>query len=107
MTDESMTNESTAGTPAEPEGAPMPDVSSLVATCINLFAAKAWETMGLVPDPRTKQIERKLEDAQLAIDAAAALCDLMRPRVSDAERREIETLLANLRINFVEQKQKA
>jgi hypothetical protein len=31
---------------------------------------------------------------------------VVRPRVTDAERREIETLVANLRINFVEQKSK-
>jgi hypothetical protein len=103
-----MTEESTSGAPAEPEGGvSLPDVQSLVATCINLFAAKAWEKMGLVPDPQTKQIGRNLEDAQLAIDAASALGDLIRQRVDDAGRREIEMLLANLRINFVEQKQKA
>jgi uncharacterized protein DUF1844 len=102
-----MIDESTTGAPEESENPKLPDVPSLVATCINLFAAKAWETMGLVPDPQTKQIERKLDDAQLAIDAASALGELMRSRVSETERREIETLLANLRINFVEQKQKA
>jgi hypothetical protein len=63
--------------------------------------------MGLVPNPATKRIERNMDDAQLAIDAAAALADLLRPRVSDGERREIETLITNLRLNFVEQKSKA
>ncbi|MGH2405282.1 MAG: DUF1844 domain-containing protein, partial [bacterium] len=61
---------------------------------------------GLVPDSTTKKIERKLDDAQLAIDAAAALADLVRPRLSEAERREVEVLVTNLRLNFVEQKSK-
>jgi hypothetical protein len=98
--------ESTAEPSPAAEGAPLPDALALVTTCISLLAAKAWEAMGLVPNPQTKQIERKLDDAQLAIDAASALVDLVRPKVSDAERREIETLLTNLRLNFVEQKKK-
>lgn len=79
---------------------------TLVASCLNVLAAKAWESLGLVPSPATKQVERNLDDAQLAIDAAAALANVMRPRVADAERREIENLIATLRLNFVEQKSK-
>jgi len=79
---------------------------TLVASCLNVLAAKAWEALGLVPSPATKQVERNLDDAQLAIDAAAALANVVRPRVEDAERREIENLIATLRLNFVEQKSK-
>ena len=90
------------------ESAPdLPDATSLIATCISLLANKAWQAMGLVANPATKTIERQFDEAQLAIDAAAALADLLRPRVGDRERRELETLVANLRINFVEQKSKA
>jgi len=85
----------------------LPDATSLIATCISLLANKAWQAMGLVPNPATKAIERHFDEAQLAVDAAAALADLLRPRVGDRERRELETLVANLRINFVEQKSKA
>jgi cobalamin biosynthesis Mg chelatase CobN len=80
---------------------------TLVASCLNVLAAKAWEALGLVPSPATKQVERNLDEAQLAIDAAAALANVVRPRVADAERREIENLIATLRLNFVEQKNKA
>ncbi len=85
---------------------PLPDAPALVTTCLSLLAAKAWEAMGLVPDPATRRVERKLDDAQLAIDAAAALAEIVRPRVAESERREIETLVTNLRLNFVEQKSK-
>ena len=94
-----------ASDPAMEDG--LPDATSLVATCISLLANKAWQAMGLVPNPATKAIQRQFDEAQLAIDAAAALTDLLRPRVGDRERRELETLVANLRINFVEQKSKA
>ncbi|MDR7522603.1 MAG: DUF1844 domain-containing protein [Armatimonadota bacterium] len=91
-----------------PKAAGMPpDALSLVTTCLNLLAAKAWETMGLIPNPSTGKLEQKLDEAQLAIDAAASLADLVRPRLADTARREVETLIANLRINFVEQKSKA
>ncbi len=85
----------------------LPDAKTLVVTCLSLLASRAWQAMGLVPNPATKQIERKLDDAQLAIDAAAALAEVIRPHAADAERREIEALLTNLRLNFVEQKGKA
>lgn len=83
------------------------DAPSLILTCVGLLVSKAWEAMGLVPDPTTKKIERRLDDAQLAIDGAAALIDLVSARVSDAERRELNTMLMNLRINYVEQRNKA
>lgn len=92
---------STAGSPAEAI-----DSGALILTCISLLASKAWESMGLVPDPATKRIERRIEDAQLAIDAAAALADLLRGKLGDVERRELDTLLMNLRLNFVEQRAK-
>jgi hypothetical protein len=92
---------------AEPTVAVPADTLSLLIGCIDLLAARAWEAMGLVPTRATGKVERRLEDAQLAIDAAAALVDLARPRLQDSARREVETLLANLRINFVEQKSRA
>ena len=80
---------------------------ALATSCLGVLAARAWEAMGLVPSEATAKVERNLEDAQLAIDAAAALAEVLRPRVPDSERREIENLIATLRLNFVEQKSKA
>ncbi len=107
-TDETPPEASVRDTATEPtREVGFPDAASLVATCISLLAEKAWQAMGLVPNPATKTIERKFDEAQLAIDAAVALADLLRPRLTDGERRDVETLVANLRINFVEQKSKA
>lgn len=82
------------------------DASSLILTCVGLLASKAWEAMGLVPDPATVKVERRLDDAQLAIDGAAALIELVKTRVGDGERRELNTMLMNLRLNYVEQRDK-
>ncbi len=93
--------------PEEPQPAPDEiNAAAVVLTCVSLLASKAWEAMGLIPNPVSKKIERHLDDAQLAIDAAAALVDLIRGKVGDAERRDLDTLLMNLRVNFVEQRSK-
>jgi hypothetical protein len=89
--------------PAEQVPLRAPD---LVRWCVTLLATSAWQAMGLIPDPSTHRVERNLDDARLAIDAAAALIEHLRPRLPDAEQREFETLLTNLRLNFVEQQTK-
>ena|SRR3990170_7382526 len=78
----------------------------LVRWCVTLLATSAWQAMGLIADPSTHRVERNLDDARLAIDAAAALLEHLRPRLPDAEQREFDTLLTNLRLNFVEQQAK-
>ena len=74
----------------------------LLMSVLNLLAAKAWEGMGLVPNPATNQIQKDMGEARLAIDAYAAILDMVRSHVEDQPRRDLETLLMTLRINFVE-----
>lgn len=82
------------------------DVVELLRWVITVLAGSAWQNLGLVPDPATKKVARNLDDARLAIDAAASLIEHLKPRVDEKEQRELDTLLANLRLNFVEQKTK-
>lgn len=79
----------------------------LLQWCVSVLVASAWQNLGLVPNPATSKIERNLEDARLAIDATASLIEHLKPRLADSEQRELDTLLTNLRLNFVEQKSKA
>ncbi len=78
---------------------PAPD---LLTSFMSLMAMKAWEGMGLVPNPMSGKTEKNLEDARLAIDAYAAIFDLLRPRIDEGERREVENTLTMLRVNFVD-----
>lgn len=78
----------------------------LLRWCVSLLATSAWQAMGLIPDPATNRIQSNLDDARLAIDAAAGLLEHLRPRLTETERREFDNLLANLRLNYVEQKAK-
>ncbi len=79
----------------------LPTVDLLVSV-LNLLAAKAWEGMGLVPNPAINQIQKDMGEARLAIDAYAVILDMVRTHVEDQPRRDLETLLMTLRINFVE-----
>jgi uncharacterized protein DUF1844 len=103
------TESKTPGVPESGEDAerlPLQAVD-LLRWCVSLLASSAWQAMGLLPDQATKKTERKLDDARLVIDATGSLIDHLRPRVDVAERRELDTLLATLRLNFVEQTNKA
>jgi len=91
-----------AGRGAVPFGA-LP-AEDLLVWFLGLFAAKAWEGMGLVANPGSGKIQKDLASAQLAIDAYGAAFEVLRPRLEEAPRREMETLLTNLRVNFVEKR---
>jgi Domain of unknown function (DUF1844) len=91
----------------EPEGAQAVPVGALptgdlLVWMLSILAAKAWEGMGLVPNPLTKKVEKNLDEARLAIDAYAAAFEVVRLRVEDQPRRDMESLLTTLRLNFVE-----
>jgi len=58
--------------------------------------------MGLVPNPASGAVAKNLDGARLAIDAYAAVFVLVRDGIDESPRREMETLLTNLRVNFVE-----
>jgi hypothetical protein len=93
--------------PADEGAAQVPlRAPDLARWCATLLATSAWQAMGLIPDPATHRVERNLDDARLAIDAAAALLQVLRSHLSEAEPREFDTLLTNLRLNFVEQQAK-
>jgi len=76
--------------------------ADLLSTWLSLLAAKAWQGMGLVPNPLTGKTEKNLDDARLAIDAYAAVFEVLCARLEEQPRREMENVLTMLRVNFVE-----
>jgi len=89
--------------PEEPEG-DRPDITvySLLRMSIGMYAEQAWIHMGVRMDTTKQTTETNLPLAQVAIDTAAFIAEKLQPDLDDAEKREIEQLLANLRINFVQ-----
>jgi len=95
-------SEEAAETAAEPEGQPVSvDVYTLLRISIAQLASIAWQMMGLQPDPFTNQIRTDTNQARVAIDAAAALVDQLKPHLQEQEARDYQTLLTDLRLNFV------
>ena len=89
---------------AEPQALPLPALHTqdLLVLMLSVLEVKAWQGMGLVANPMTNKVEKNMEEARLAIDAYAATFEVVRVRVEDQPRRDMETRLTNLRINFVE-----
>ena len=77
------------------------DVYAILRISIAQLACIAWQMMGLQPDPFTNQLRKDLLQAKVAIDAAAALVDLLKPHVHGQEARDHQALLTDLRLNFV------
>jgi len=79
----------------------LPTVSDILEWAAAMLTARAWQSMGLVVDPATGELARDLTEARAAIDALEAIA-----RCVPAPRsRELEVLLADLRLNYVRQAQ--
>lgn len=84
-------------------GMPKLGVPDILRMSLNMLNEKAWIHMGLIPDPLTGQLDRDLTQARLAIDALADLAKHLEPHSEGAEKREIQVMVSNLRINYVQQ----
>lgn len=74
----------------------------LLVWILGILGAKAWQGMGLVPNPASGKIEKDLGEARIAIDAFSAVLDAIRPHLEAQARQDTEALLTTLRLNFVE-----
>lgn len=84
------------------EGFKEPDLSVLFVWFISMLNGKAWEYLGLIMNPETKEINKDLKKAKIAIDTVAFLYDQIRDDLNPEDFKRIENLLANLRMNYVE-----
>jgi hypothetical protein len=99
-----VSEDGTARSGDEPQVVPLGAIGTrdLLVTLLGLLASKAWEGMGLIPNPATQKIQKDLAGARMAIDAYGAIFGVVRAEVEEQHCREIEALLTTLRINFVE-----
>lgn len=86
------------------EARPM-TAEDIVTMSIGLLQQQAWVNMGLVMNPATKAVTKDMEQAKLAIDAVAALVDLIAPRLEEDAQRELRAMVSDLQINYVQQQQ--
>ena len=82
-----------------------PNTYELLGYCINLLASQAWQNLGLLADPQTGEAEPNLAEAKVAIDAVSDLAAHLETApdavIPPAMRRELRTLLNDLRLNYV------
>jgi hypothetical protein len=106
--------------PAEPAGAPAePGFSSeaddengslpalqfrdRLLMCIDVLHQGAWIDLGLVANPATGLVAKRIDDARAAIDAVSFLAEKAMVLVDEATQKEIRGLVTDLRLNFVRQ----
>ena len=87
---------------AEAEPKPI-DVFEAIAQMVDLLSSIAWQKMGLQNDMVTGKIHKDLGQAKAAVDATAALVTILEPALDEEkDKREVQNLVRDLRINYVQ-----
>lgn len=82
---------------------PPVDVYSMLRYFVGLLSAQTWQWLGLVKNPVTGNLEKDLEQAKVAIDTISALVGQLQPKLNASEQAELQGMLSDLRINYVQQ----
>ena len=89
-------------------GGVAPSTYDLIGYCINLLSSQSWQKLGLLADPQTGEAKPDLVEAKVAIDAvgdlAARLETAPETVISADMRRDLRTLLNDLRLNYISQR---
>lgn len=69
---------------------------------ISILNGKAWEFLGLMMNPETKKINKDLKKARISINSIECLLENIKDELKEDEKSQLENLLANLQMNYVE-----
>ena len=83
------------------------DVGAMLLMMVEQLAAIGWSKLGLQPDLITGQIAKDLEQAKLAIDALASLAAVVEANLEEDDRRQVQRIVRDLRLNYVEKHKEA
>lgn len=73
---------------------------------VSLFKTAAYQHMGKLKNPVTDKIERDLEQARFSIDILDMLLAKTRGNLDDEERRYLERVIRELKLNYVDEVEK-
>jgi hypothetical protein len=76
---------------------------ALFVNLVMIFKSAAMQQMGKVVNPLTGKVERNLEQARFSIDTIAMLKDKTKGNLTSDLERLLESVLLELRMNFVEE----
>lgn len=75
---------------------------TLSLSFVMMLAQKAWVNLGkIAADPKSSETKVDLPQAKFCIDTMGAVINNVKPHVSPEEAKELDAMLANLRLNFV------
>lgn len=78
------------------------DAYSIALSFSMMLGQKAWVCLGkIAADPKSGEIKVDLPQAQFSIDCMAAVLEKLRGRINDREANELQTMITNLRLNYV------
>ncbi len=77
-------------------------LATLFTWFVGILNGKAWEYLGLMMNPETKEVSQDLEKAKISIDSIEFLFKQIKDELSAEDKLQLENLLANLQMNFVE-----
>ncbi len=77
-------------------------LETLYAWFIGILNGKAWEYLGLMMNPETKESVVDLKKAKISIDSIEFLLNQIHDQLELEEKKQLENLLANLQMNYVE-----
>ena len=84
-----------------PESKEPLSVYAVLATFVDQMSAIAWQKLGLQHDFITGKLEPDVEQARVAIDVVAKMVDLLEAECDEQDRRQLQSLVRDLRLNFV------
>lgn len=76
-------------------------VYDLMGVSLDQFIEVAWVKMGLRPDPLTGKEAMDMNEAKVAIDMANRMAEALDPHLGDEDRRRVQQLLTDLRMNYI------
>lgn len=84
-----------------------PSIYEILAIFLDQVASVSWQKLGLQPDLVTGTLETNLPEAKVAIDLTAHLAGLVENELDEADRRRVQSLVRDLRVNFVQKSKEA
>ncbi|MHB1001791.1 MAG: DUF1844 domain-containing protein [Armatimonadota bacterium] len=85
---------------------PPVDIYSMMTWFIQMLGSQVWQWLGLMKNPSTGQLDKDLAQARIAIDTIAFMVNQLEGKLTPQEQREMQSILSDLRVNFVQQSAK-
>ena len=71
------------------------------------YESTTYISLGKIANPATGKIEKNLKDAKLFIDMLRMLKEKTAGNLSEPEKSQLEIMLTNLQLNYIEEQKKA